>query len=211
MSLNNCIRARSRITRQYRQNSRHVLILQILLFEKLRTARRSMIGRLIRLSAHEDFRNPFSMLTENPTKTLRHHGISISLRQSNMASVGPKVVRQLSFLQKVKNAFQNWYIYACGYRQLGKRFSLSSYVLNKAESWKVWRNSLYPSCTWANSTYMIRSIKSLNLCSALLNVSRKNKFKFLKFEILFQFRLVVICWGPTSNSLNSYEFTHKLN
>ncbi|XP_068706200.1 cytochrome b-c1 complex subunit 7-like [Montipora capricornis] len=36
-----------------------------------------------------------------------------------MASVGPKVIRQLSFFQKVKSAFMNWYIYACGYRQLG--------------------------------------------------------------------------------------------
>jgi len=38
-----------------------------------------------------------------------------------MASVGSKVVRQLSFAQKVKAAFMNWYVYACGYRQLGLR------------------------------------------------------------------------------------------
>ncbi|XP_029179840.1 cytochrome b-c1 complex subunit 7-like [Acropora muricata] len=38
-----------------------------------------------------------------------------------MASMGPKVVKQLSFFQKIKYAFTNWYIYACGYRQLGLR------------------------------------------------------------------------------------------
>ncbi|CAH3178418.1 unnamed protein product [Porites evermanni] len=38
-----------------------------------------------------------------------------------MASVAPKIARKLSFAQKVKAAFHNWYIYACGYRQLGLR------------------------------------------------------------------------------------------
>ncbi|KAL9962752.1 hypothetical protein ACROYT_G031890 [Oculina patagonica] len=38
-----------------------------------------------------------------------------------MASVAPKVGRQLSFTRKVWNAFHEWYINACGYRQLGLR------------------------------------------------------------------------------------------
>lgn len=54
-----------------------------------------------------------------------YYGVPYIRQKSNMASVAPKVARQLSFAQKVKAAFHNWYIYACGYRQLGKSIWLS--------------------------------------------------------------------------------------
>lgn len=37
-----------------------------------------------------------------------------------MASVGPRLGRELSFTGRIWKAFHEWYIYACGYRQLGK-------------------------------------------------------------------------------------------
>ena len=37
-----------------------------------------------------------------------------------MASVLGKAGKQLSFGKRVFNAFMDWYIYACGYRQLGR-------------------------------------------------------------------------------------------
>ena len=103
-----------------------------------------------------------------------------------MASVGPKVVRQLSFLQKVKSAFRNWYIYACGYRQLGNLFFFSSFVLNKQSPEKE----------------SVRELKVLKLtCILDLVLIMKCSFIFFqgkevqvpKCEILFQFRLVVVC------------------
>ncbi|XP_022788101.1 cytochrome b-c1 complex subunit 7-like [Stylophora pistillata] len=38
-----------------------------------------------------------------------------------MASVGPRLGRELSFTGRIWKAFHEWYIYACGYRQLGLR------------------------------------------------------------------------------------------
>lgn len=39
-----------------------------------------------------------------------------------MASVGSRGVRSLSLGQRVFSAFREWYIYACGYRQIGVLF-----------------------------------------------------------------------------------------
>lgn len=121
-NFNKCMRASSTNTLKFSHNSRHVLILQILAEEKLGSARRSLIGRPTRLSASENFRTA-AIFSEYSTKMIKLLWDShITNWKSNMASVGPKVVKQLSFFQKCKSAFLNWYVYACGYRQLGKFF-----------------------------------------------------------------------------------------
>jgi len=84
--------------------------------EKQRSARRPLIGRQIRMTASGKSRAISEFIrTNHCTKKL--WDIRAIFK---MASVAPKVGRQLSFTRKVWNAFHDWYINACGYRQLGK-------------------------------------------------------------------------------------------
>ena len=51
-----------------------------------------------------------------------------------MASVGSRAVRQLSLGQRVFGAFREWYVYACGYRQLGNiLFFIPVHIIIKSE------------------------------------------------------------------------------
>lgn len=88
-------------------------------YSKLTSARHFVIGRPIRLDASGIFPEILRKTSEGKKE---YYGTYKRTPQSNMASMGPKVVKQLSFFQKIKYAFTNWYIYACGYRQLGKLF-----------------------------------------------------------------------------------------
>lgn len=62
-----------------------------------------MVTKLIR-RVHESYENDY-------------YGPSCPLNK--MASVGSRGVRSLSLGQRVFTAFREWYVYACGYRQIG--------------------------------------------------------------------------------------------
>ena len=84
-----------------------------------------------------------------------------------MASVAPKVGRPLSFTKKVWNAFHEWYINACGYRQLGEFFS-SLYA--KLPSWMLTVNANVKINAKLNVAFLRTDVKcNQSTCDQLLH------------------------------------------